>query len=366
MINTKATIMIKQLTREYPLFVTIAALAVFMPFEHTIAHSQMGNILGFLVIFAVIIYSSLNVAHHAEVLAHKYGEPYGTLILTSSAVIVEILIIVIMMTHGENATLARDAIYSAVMLDINGLLGIAAIIGGIKHGEQAYNVDSTNSYMSMILVSIGIAMVLPHFIVEDKLDIYMNFTIVMFILLYIIFTRIQLKEHRYFFVYKNDDEERHHDSVEKDKINGLYHGLILALSIVFIGLLAEVLAVFMSNNLETLGLPMALGAFSVALISASPELITAIRAAQNNNMQTVVNIAIGASLATVLLTIPAILIVGKIMGMDIELALTPIQGLMLGLTILAGIIHFSDGETNMLEGFVHLVLFIVFFFLMFV
>ncbi len=122
----------------------------------------------------------------------------------------------------------------------------------------------------------------------------------------------------------------------------------------------------MSNNLEVLGLPLALGAFSVALISASPELITAVRAASNNNMQTVINIAVGASLATVLLTIPAILIVGKIMGMEIELAITPIQGIMLGLTILAGIIHFSDGETNMLEGFVHLVIFIVFFFLMFV
>ena len=357
--------MIKQLTKEYPLFVSIIALTIFMPLEHSIAHTLMGNILGFLVIFAVIIYSSLNVAHHAEVLAHKYGEPYGTLILTSSAVIVEILIIVIMMTHSENSTLARDTIYSAVMLDINGLLGIAAIIGGIKHGEQAYNVDSTNSYMSMILVSIGIAMVVPHFIPDEKLDMYMNFTIVMFILLYVIFTRIQLKEHRYFFEYKNGNETTH-STEDKTKINGLYHALILALSIIFIGLLAEVLAVFMSNNLETLGLPLVLGAFSVALISASPELITAIRAAQNNNMQTVVNIAIGASLATVLLTIPAILIVGKMMGMNIELAITPIQGLMLGLTILAGIIHFSDGETNMLEGFVHLVLFTVFFFLMFV
>ncbi len=357
--------MIKQFTKEYPLFISIVALAIFMPLEHTIAHTQIGNILGFLIIFAVIIYSSLNVAHHAEVLAHKYGEPYGTLILTSSAVIVEILIIVIMMSISDNPTLARDTIYAAVMLDINGLLGIAAIIGGIKHGEQAYNVDSTNSYMSMILVSIGIAMVLPHFIAADKLDMYMNFTIVMFILLYVIFTRIQLKEHRYFFEYNNGNEQTH-NAEDKTEINGLYHALILAISIVFIGLLAEVLAVFMSNNLETLGLPLALGAFSVALISASPELITAIRAAQNNNMQTVVNIAIGASLATVLLTIPAILIVGKMMGMPIGLAITPIQGLMLGLTILAGIIHFSDGETNMLEGFVHLVLFIVFFFLMFV
>jgi Ca2+:H+ antiporter len=357
--------MIKSLLKEYPLFVSVIALAIFIPFEHQIAHTMIGNIVGFLIIFAVIIYSSLNVAHHAEILAHKYGEPYGTLILTISAVLVEILIIVIMMLHAHDSTLARDTIYSAVMLDINGLLGLAAIIGGIKHGEQQYNVDSTNSYMSMIIVSIGIAMVIPHFIDASKMSIYMDFTIVMFVLLYLIFTRIQLKEHRYFFEYKNGKTEEEHQE-EMANINGAYHAIILALSIVMIGMLSEILAIFMSNNLQALDLPLTLGAFAVALISASPELITAIRASSNNNMQTVVNIAIGASLATVLLTIPAILVVAKITGMEIDLALTPIQGIMLGLTILAGIIHFNDGETNVLEGFVHLVIFIVFFFLMFV
>ncbi len=358
--------MLKNILKEYPLFVSIIALAIFIPLEHTFAHSMSGNIIGFIMIFGVIIYSALNVAHHAEILAHKYGEPYGTLILTSAAVIVEILIIVIMMVHSHDPILARDTIYSAIMLDINGLLGLAAIIGGIKHGEQQYNVDSTNSYMSMILVSLGIAMVVPHFIDADKIHMYMNFTIVMFILLYIIFTRVQLKEHSYFFKYKSGSVEHEESKEERDKINGIYHATILATSIVMIGMLSEILAVFMSNNLSTLGLPLALGAFSVALISASPELITAIRAASDNNMQTVVNIAVGASLATVLMTIPAILIVSNLMDMEIILAITPLQGLMLGLTILAGIIHFNDGETNVLEGFVHFVIFIVFFFLMFV
>ncbi len=357
--------MIKNLLREYPLWISIIALAGILPFEHTLASTLTGNLIGFALLFAVIIYAALNVAHHAEVLAHKYGEPYGTLILTIAAVLVEIVIIVIMMTHAHNPVLARDTIYAAVMLDINGLLGIAAIIGGIKYGEQKYNVDSTNSYMSMILVSMGIAMVIPHFIAPEKLTMYFNFTIVMFILLYLIFTRVQLKEHRYFFTYHDGDEEALH-SEDTSHINGAYHAIILVLSIIMIGLLSEVLSVFMENNLQALGLPLALGAFSVAIISASPELITAVKAAANDNMQTVVNIAIGASLATVLLTIPAVLIVTEFMGMQIDLALTPIQGIMLGLTFLAGIIHFNDGETNVLEGFVHFVLFIVFFFLMFV
>ncbi len=356
--------MFKNFIKEYPLFVSLITLASIIPYEHTLSSSHIGNIVGFLILFGVIIYSAMNVAHHAEILAHKYGNPYGTLILTISAVLVEIVIIVIMMKNAHNPTLARDTIYSAIMLDINGLLGVSAIIGGIKYGEQPYNVDSTNSYMSMILVSLGIAMVLPHFIPSNNLHIYYLFMIAMFIFLYIIFTRVQLKEHRYFFVYQGDNKEEHHENTSH--INGVYHAIILVVSIVMIGALSEILSVFMEHNLKSMGLPLALGAFFVAIISASPELITAVKSSLDNDMQTVVNIAVGASLATVLLTIPAVLAVTMYLHMPINLALTPIEGVMLGLTILAGLIHFNDGETNVLEGFVHFVLFIVFCFLMFI
>lgn len=357
--------MLKNLMREYALFVSLITLGAMFAFEHTLAHSLPGNIVGFIIVFSVIIYAALSVAHHAELLAHKYGEPYGTLILTISAVLVEIVIIVIMMVQSHNPNLARDTIYSAIMLDINGLLGLSAIIGGIKYGEQQYNIDSTNSYMSMILVAVGIAMVMPHFIDPPHHPLYFNFLIIIFLLLYIVFTRIQLKEHRYFFEYKSKEDE-HGEDLETEEINGPYHAAILSLSIIMIGLLSEVLAVFMENDLKAMGLPLALGAFSVAVISAAPELITAIRSASANNMQTVINIAFGASLATVLLTIPAVLVVTELMGLEIHLGLTPVQGLMIGLTLIVGIVNFNDGETNMLEGFINFVLFMVFFFLLFV
>ena len=154
--------LLKQFSKEYSLFTAIFAFIGITYFEHTLTESTVGNLIGFGILFVVIIYAAMAVAHHAEMLAEKFGEPYGTLILTMSAVIVEILIIVIMMMHAHNPDLARDTIYSAVMLDINGLLGLAAIIGGLKYGEQPYNVDSSNSYLSMLLVAIGIAMVLPH------------------------------------------------------------------------------------------------------------------------------------------------------------------------------------------------------------
>ena len=356
--------MLKDFSKEYSLFVAIIAYFVISQLEHTLIQTSMGNIIGFAVLFIVILYSAMSVAHHAEKLAKKFGEPYGTLILTISAVVVEIVIIVIMMLHSHNPLLARDTIYSAIMLDINALLGIAAIIGGIKYGEQAYNIDSSNSYLSMLFVAIGIAMVLPHFITETHISSYMMFVVIVFVLLYIVFTRIQLKTHKYFFEYNPDKRAKTIDLTED--INGTYHAINLIISIIAIGILSEVLAIFMENTLQTYNLPLAIGAVGVALISAAPELITAVRAALDNRMQTVINIALGASLATILLTIPAVILVTKYIGMEIEFAITPIQGVMLGLTLLLSIVNFNDGETNALEGFLHMILFIVFAFLLFV
>ena len=354
----------KALLKEYPLFITIISLVIFTIYEELLASSSSGNIIGFFILFTVIIYSAMSVAHHAELLAHKFGEPYGTLILTMSAVSVEVMIITIMMVHSENPLLARDTIYSAIMLDINGLLGLSAIIGGIKFKEQPYNIDSSNSYLSMLLVSIGLSMILPKFINIENRDIFMTFIVVIFILLYIVFTKIQLKNHKYFFEYKSDNISNNNHKDIKD-VNPWYHSILLFIYIILIGFLSEILAVFMDNNLKELGLPLALGAVGVAIISASPELIVAIRSALSNRMQTVINIALGASLATILLTIPSVIIVSKISGLHIELGLSPIEELILGLTFIVSIVNFNDGETNMLEGFLHFMLFIVFAFVLF-
>jgi Ca2+:H+ antiporter len=358
--------LIKNFSKEYSLFLAIITFFTINHFEHSLVQSVGGNLLGFGILFFVIIYAAMAVAHHAEMLAEKFGEPYGTLILTFSAVVVEIVIIVIMMLHSENPTLARDTIYSAIMLDINGLLGVAAIIGGIKYGEQPYNVDSSNSYLSMLLVAIGIAMILPHFVDAGHHTMFMVFTVITFVLLYITFTRIQLKSHKYFFEYNKEEECETKECHTHGEINAWYHTLNLVLYVGAIGALAEVLSVFMGNTLTNLDLPLAIGAVGVALISASPELIVAVRAALDNRMQTVINIALGASLATILLTIPAVIIVSYFMGMPLVLAITPLQGVMLGLTILVSIVNFNDGETNVLEGFLHFILFVVFAFLLFV
>jgi len=357
---------LKNITKEYSLWLSILTFVGISFFEHHLSSSTIGNLIGFAILFGVIIYAAMAVAHHAEILAHKFGEPYGTLILTMSAVIVEIVIIVIMMMHAHNPTLARDTIYSAIMLDINGLLGLSAIIGGLKYGEQPYNIDSSNSYLSMLLVAIGIAMVLPEFLDTAYHTRFMLFNVVVFLMLYAIFTRVQLSSHKYFFEYKPTLQECQENECASEDINAFYHATVLLTYIVLIGVLSEILSAFMEHTLEVFHLPMAIGAVGVAVISAAPELITAIRAAIDNRMQTVINIALGASLATVLLTIPAVIVVSYIMGMELNLSLTPIQTMLISLTLLVSMVNFNDGETNVLEGFLHFILFVVFCFLLFV
>ncbi len=356
--------MLNLLNNEKAVFVSFITLLVLMPLEHQILHVPLWNNLALFFILAVIMYSAVNVAHHAELLAEKYGEPYGTMILTLSAVIVEVLMIGIMMTHSVNINLARDTIVAAVLLDINGLLGIAAIIGGIKHGEQNYNFDSTNSYTSMIIVAMGIAMVLPMFVPDELQVTYLIFLTVMFIIMFIIFTRIQIKEHSYFFQYDYKNQLKEELSTHGE-INGYYHAGLLIASIALIGFLSELMSLFMHEGLRSSGLPLALGALAVAVISASPELLTAIKSAAANRMQTVINIALGASLSTVLLTIPAMIILALLTHHEINFILSPVQMVLLGLTFLASIVHFSDGQSNVLEGAIHFIIFIVFIFFIF-
>jgi len=342
--------------------IALICFAIFYSMEHTLLGWGLASIgTSFVILFAAIMIATFRVAHHAEILAHKYGEPYGTLILTGSAVSVEVLMLIILMHSGSAPTLVRDTIYSALMLDINGILGIAAIIGGIRHGEQKYNVDSSNSYISMILVAVGIGMVLPDFIAAENLKAFSLFNIVVMLLMYAVFTRMQTVNHRYFFEfsYRSKDTDTAADEPQH-ATSGLWHGAMLFLYVAAIGALAEVLSVFLNAGIEATGLPLALAAVSVALISASPEILTAVRAAREDRMQTVVNIALGASLATVLMTIPLVEAIALFSGIDIIMGLTPLQGGMILLTMMVAMINFNDGETNALEGLVHLVLFLAF------
>jgi Ca2+:H+ antiporter len=309
------------------------------------------------VILAAIIGVAFRLAHHAEVLAIRLGEPYGTLILTLAAVSVEVVILIVLLQGAPNPTLARDTVFSAVMFDINGILGIAAIVGGLKHGQTKYNISSANSYISILLVAIGIGMFIPDFVPDEQWKIYSVFSIGMMAVMYMAFLRLQTVEHRTFFEYSSETDEEAHD--ESNSPNTLHAGIMIA-AITLVGLLSEILSVLLDDGLSGTSLPKAIPAVLVALISASPEILTALKAAQQDRMQTTVNIALGASLATVLLTLPVIEAIALINGERIVMALTPVQGGMLLLTFLAVMNNLHDGETNAIEGISHFALFAAF------
>jgi Ca2+:H+ antiporter len=273
------------------------------------------------VLIGAIVAASLRVAHHAEVLAVKVGDPYGTMILTLSAVAVEVLILAIMMNNEGSPTLVRDTIYSAVMLDINGILGLAALLGGLKHGEQPYNDDSGKTYGVMILTAMGISMVVPEFIPLNKWQYFSLFTIFAMVALYGLFLRMQVGTHSYFFSYsyprgkQRDTEE--HDPADADEPTARSIGLIL-FGVVLIGVLAELMSTFMNTGMKEIGAPVALTAILVAGISAGPEILTALRAALADRMQATVNIAMGASLSTVILTVPVMEAIALYTGQPLD------------------------------------------------
>jgi Ca2+:H+ antiporter len=362
--------MIKFLRHEWSLLLATLALIVALPMEHAIVDAgQATSLVGSVVLIAAILCASVRVAHHAETLAERLGEPYGTMVLTLSAVLVEVVILAILMNESPSPTLARDTIYSAVMLDINALLGLSALLGGLRHGEQPYNVDSGNTYIVMILTGLGVAMVLPAFVPAAHWQSYSLFTIIVMVLLYGLFLRLQTGRHSYFFSYsyaqkpqsaeKLAEHEAEHDI--KHPTGSLVQPLAgIGTGIVLIGLLSEVMAKTLEIGLAGTGAPPILAPLIVATISASPEILTALRAALANRMQPVVNIALGASLSTVVLTVPVIEVLALVTHHPIDMALTVPQMVMTLLTLLVATINVHDGETNAIEGLTHFVLFATF------
>lgn len=314
------------------------------------------------VLVLTIVLASVRVAHHAEILAEKVGDPYGTMILTLSAVLVEVVILGIMMSHEPSPTLVRDTIYAAVMLDLNGILGLAALLGGLRHGEQPYNDDSARTYSVMILTAMGVSMVVPEFIPRDDWRMYSAFTIGAMLLLYGVFLRMQVGAHSYFFSYSYPEKRKRkkQPDAEHPPASRSRSIILLCVGVVLIGALAEVMSQTLSVGLKGSGAPPMLAALVVAAISASPEILTALRAALANRMQSVVNIALGASLSTVILTVPVMEALALYSGQPFQMAMTPVQTVMVFITLIVAAINLNDGETNAIEGMTHFVLFATF------
>lgn len=329
----------------------------------TIGHFGVLTEVALVYIFAVVIIAALGVVGHAELLAEKYGEPYGTLILTISAVTVEVVMLTTMVLHGDNnPTLARDTIFATVMILVNGLIGFSLLIGGLRYGEQRYNVKSSKVFLTMLFALTGLALLLPDVMTpaqEPRLEVFL---VVASLALYGFFLHVQTRKLSHFFIFEGvaaiaQASDREVDIDAPSHISGAYHATMLIFTIVAMSVLVEYLSIALDDTIEVLHFPPQLPALVIAIIIASPESLTAIRAALRNDMQRMFNIALGSALSTIALTVPVVLVIGFLVGRKIVLGLTPLQASVMVISLLVASITEADGSTSALEGMVQLVLF---------
>eukprot|EP01059_Diplonema_ambulator_P001982 TRINITY_DN1162_c0_g2_i9.p1 TRINITY_DN1162_c0_g2~~TRINITY_DN1162_c0_g2_i9.p1 ORF type:complete len:562 (+),score=207.06 TRINITY_DN1162_c0_g2_i9:44-1729(+) len=396
-------------------------------------------------IFLTILWHAFAVVRHADCLAVKLGEPYGTLILTVSVISIEVIMMVALMLTGNNATYARDTMFSVVMIVLNGMLGVTLIMGGWRHSEQEYNLKSSQAFLNVITPLSVLSLIIPNYTKSSTgtvSDFHAGLLIVTSIFLYGTFLLVQTMYHPEFFMYSNKfgigegstlgyDDDAYSDfenfdleagngtgggengiieevkklkndqgklaqsvsnlhkqlctaagsspysgpmsnpraSIEPfeesdDEHAGLvlrstkYHTLMLFLSMVPVSLLAEKLTILVEHLIKSTGAPHAFAGFLIAVLVLSPEAMGAAKAALANKIQRTVNIALGSALSTIGLTVPSVLTVMLITDKELVLGLQDLSIVVLVLTLIVCQTTFGGGKTGLLQGAVHMVLFV--------
>ncbi len=360
---------------EFPLLIGLGTAAIFLGtgarLVEAVGHPLLLALV-FLWLFAVILWSAICVVRHADCLAIKFGEPYGTLILTLSAISIEVAMISTSMLHGENnPTLGRDAIFAVVMIALNGLVGVCLLMGGLRHREQRYNLQGVNSYLNVIMTLAVLGLVMPNFTTSTSGPTLSGlqglFLAAMSVGLYGIFVIIQTMRHSQYFVESTNiavaPPKSSHHPLQIGSTG--YHAVMLLLYLVTVVVLAEKFGVPLDESMELFGMPPALGGAIIAALVLTPEGIGAIEATLRNQMQRSVNILLGSVLATIGLTIPAVLTIGLITKKSVTLGVQGGNLPLLLLTLAVSVVTFTSGKTNILQGCIHLLLFAVFLLLIF-
>jgi Ca2+:H+ antiporter len=359
---------------EFPLLVAWTTAAVLLGIgsrlnEFTTSVFPLVSV--FVWLFAVILWSAVCVVRHADSLAIRLGEPYGTLILTLSAISIEVAMISTAMLHGaNNPTLGRDAIFAVIMIALNGLVGLCLVLGALRYREQHYNIQGVNAYLNVIMVLAVLGLVLPNFTTSTSGPTFSTEQEIFFatvsLLLYAIFLLIQTLRHRGYFVDAKESEDKHlHNHLARVRSTG-FHALMLLLYLCAVIFLAEKFAVPLDNSIEQFHMPQAFGGAIIAALVLSPEGLGGISAGLHNQLQRSINILFGSVLATIGLTIPAVLLIGLFTKRQVALGLEGGNRPLLLLTLAVSVVTFASRKTNVLQGCIHLLLFAVFVLLIFV
>jgi Ca2+:H+ antiporter len=365
-----------RLLEEWPLSVNLATTAVFLAFGQTLL-ADLSHPVWFTLMLSwlllIMLVSVFAVVRHAECLAEKLGEPLGTLVLTLSVTGIEVMIIVATMSTGHGSpTLARDAMFAVVMIVLNGMVGLTLLIGALRYKEQDYNLQGANAFLAVILPLAVLGRVLPNYTVSSPDQTFSplqaGFLTLVSVALYGVFLTIQNGRHRAYFrvsrpaVPANSQRRR---LIVHEVYSVPYHVSLLLAYMAPLVILSQHLAVPIDFTIGVLGAPVALAGFLIALLVLAPESLGAVRAALANDLQRSVNILLGSVLATIGLTIPAVLTFGLLAHKTIILGLDPVDITLLSLTLVLSTMTFSSSRTNVLLGAVHLLLFFAYLLLIF-
>jgi len=355
------------LRSEFSLIISVITAAIFLWFgSRLVENLEHPGAVGvvFLWLFVAVLWSAISVVRHADCLAIKYGEPYGTLILTLSAITIEVMMISAAMLHGKNnPTLARDMMFAVIMIALNGLIGLSLLLGGLRHHEQHYNLQGASAYLNTIMVLGVLGLVVPNFTTSmsgprfsTEQEVFLATTSIG---LYAIFLLIQTTRHsQYFMESKGAGHASEHRAGPMHST--IYHAVMLILYLLVVVVLAEKFAIPLDNSIERFGMPQALGGAIVAGLVLAPEALSGINAARQNQLQRSVNILHGSVLASIGLTIPAVLTIGMISKRSVTLGIEGGNLPLLLLTLAVSVVTFTSGKTNVLQGCIHLLLFAVF------
>lgn len=305
---------------------------------------------------------------HAEVVAHRVGEPYGTLVLALAVTAIEVALIVsLMIAGGESASgLARDTVFASVMIILNGMVGLCLLSGGSRHGEQSFGLFGVSAALATLAAVSVLTLVLPNYTTTILGPVYSSsqlmFIAAISLVLYGTFVLVQTVRHRdYFLPVVGEADETVHAPAPSNKKTVLSAAL-LVVCLGAVVLLAKALSPSLEAAVAVMGAPKALVGIIIALVVLLPESIAAYQAARANRLQTSLNLALGSALASIGLTIPAVAIVSLMTGWTLSLGIDAKSTVLLVLSLFVASLSLGTGRTTVMQGAVHLVIFAVYLF----
>ncbi|MBE0414667.1 calcium:proton antiporter [Yoonia sp.] len=344
-----------------PLWTVLAPLAAlaFIALEMLVLSEALASLL--MIPAAALLFASVFAAvHHAETIAHRVGQPFGSIILALAVTVIEVSLIVSLLLsapEGES-TVARDTVFSAIMIVLNGIVGLCLLIGGVKYHRQTVQVHSATAALGVLGTLAVLALVLPNYTKAVPGPLYapaqLVFVAVVSLALYGFFLHAQTVRHRDDFHDKADDSASHDPVSRRAFLAGI---ALLPVALLSVVLLAETLAVPVEHAIDAAGLPVALVGVAIALVVLMPEGVASIRAARANRLQTSINLALGSALASLCLTIPTVALISLALGQDLVLGLEAEHIVLLLLSLFMATVSLATGRTTSLQGGIHLVIF---------